>query len=303
MNRHSQILITFKLFLLLALSMVLLTSGCTTGGGNLSIFGLELGPGEPVYTQYENLLVETEAVPAEVFQGKTTTLFFDVYNEGNTTLRNINIRITDLSGFTAPETSSSITELEDGETAGWQCPLTSAHANLHGEINNEVRYKVEYDSGSSAIYDVAVISDEEYTRLERSGTLESDIRLFYFKTKSPVEIDMSFSRGQPFFSDTDFYLYVDLTNLGGGSISSISDLAIYYPPDLFDFLESNDFRSDGTGKLVLRTPLDFYRGQTKRATCKFRVKEVDIRNIGQFRAEANYIYEYYKTINIKVKPK
>lgn len=297
MNRYFHILIVSGLIL------VMLASGCTEGGGTFSIFGLELGPGEPVYTQYENLLVETEAVPSEVFEGKTTNLFFDFYNKGNTTLRDIKIRITDLAGFTASETSKSIGELEEGEMLNWLCTLTSVHTDLQEERNKEIRYNVEYLSSSSAMYDIAVISDDEYTRLERSGTLEEDIRLFYFKTKSPVEIDMSFSREQPFFSDIDFYFYLDLRNMGGGSIESMQDLVIYYPSDLVEFVESNDFRSDGEGKLVLSDSLDFYNGKTKRATCKFRVKDVNIRNIGQFKAEANYIYEYHKTINIKVKPK
>ncbi len=297
MIRHSH-----ALLVVLTLVSIVFVSGCTESGGKFSIFGLEFGPGESRYTQYENMIIETEIIPPEVYEGKSATVFFDIYNEGNTTLRDINLRITDLAGFTTPETSMFINEIKEGETGGWSLVFNSAHTDVRYERDQTIRYMVDYRSNSSATYDIAVMSEEEYTRLERQEAL-NETNLFYFKTKSPVEIDISISKEQPIFEGLEFYFYVTLNDLGGGSIDSVQDLAVYYPSSLVEFVESNDFRKEADGKMVLKKPLDFYNKETKKTTCKFRAKSVNISNVGQFKAETNYIYEYHKTINIKVKPK
>jgi|GEM_PF-2113523 len=296
MSKHVSILAVFAVLML-----VVFSSGCTDENLRFSIFGLDLGPGEPVYTKYENIRIEAEVIPAEVYEDKSTTLFFDLYNEGNTTLKDINLEMTDLGGFTSSETSKHISELKEEDAENWEWILSSGHSDLHEERNEVLRYKMDYSSTSSALYDIVAMSESEYTRLERQGTLEQEISLFYFKTKSPIEIDISLSKEQPIFEDLEFYLYVTLRDMGSGTIDEVDDLVVYYP-DFLEFVESNDFNNEGD-KLSLKRPLEFFDKETKKATCKFRMKSVDIRNTGQFRAEANYIYTYYKTINIKVKPK
>ncbi len=296
MNKHVYIL---------ALVLIVFISGCVEGGPTLSIFGLDIGPGDPTYTTSENLRIEVEAIPSEIYEGKTTTLFFDIQNTGNTTLKSINAEITDLVGFTASESSKSIDELEEGETESWSWKLDSGHMEVHSDMNQVLRYKLSYNSNSSAWYDMIAMSEDEYIRLERQGKLDEEINLFYYKTKSPVEIDLSISKDQPLLEDLEFYLYVTLSDMGMGTVKQIDagDLVIYYPSDIITYQESSDLSNPEEGKILLRRDTKFYTKKTKKLTCKFKVNDVNIRNIGQFKVNANYIYDYYKTINIKVKPK
>ncbi len=293
--------------IILALALVLFTSGCTEGGDVFSLFGLDLTPGEPVYIKAENLKLKVEAVPYEMYEGQTTTLFFDLSNEGNMTVTDISVEMTDIGDFSAQETSISIGELEEGEMESWNWKLGSSGIDIFDEKTYSLRYKIGYKSSSYSLYDVVAMSEDEYTRLERQGTLEKEINLSYFKTKAPVEIDLSVSKTQPLFEGLDFYLYVELSDLGGGNLNQIEsgELYVYYP-DFLEFVESSDFTSESTqegNRLVSKRPLEFLNKATKKATCKFRVKSVNVRDMGQFRAETSYIYTNYKTINVKLKPK
>lgn len=296
MNKHAYIL---------AMVLIVFISGCVEGESTFSIFGLDIGPGEPLYTTSENLRIETEVIPSEIYEGKSTTLFFDIYNTGNTTLKSINAEITDLGGFTASESSKFIDELEEGEIESWSWKLDSGHTEVHSNINQVLRYKLSYNSNSYAMYDIVAMSEDEYTRLEREGKLDEEINLFYYKTKSPVEIDLSISKDQPLFEGLELYLYVTLSDMGTGTVKQINarDLVIYYPSDIITYQESSDLSNPEEGKLLLRYDTKFYNKKTKKLTCKFKVNDVNIRDIRQFKVNANYIYDYYKTINIKVKPK
>jgi hypothetical protein len=287
----------------IAIVLVIFISGCVEEDINISIFGLDIGPTEPVYTRFENIKIEAEAIPSEVYEGRNTTLFFDVYNTGNTTLENIDLQVTDSGYFESTETSKHIDKLEEGETEGWSWKLNTRETEIHSEIDQTVRYTLSYESTSNSLYDVVVMSEDEYVRLERGGTLD-EIELFYYKTKSPVETDISISKEQPLFEGLEFYLYVTLKDMGGGTINNINpgELFIYYP-NFLEFVESNDFKLEEEGKLGLKRSLNFYNKESKKTACKFKVVKTDIRNTGQFRAEANYIYEYHETINIKIKPK
>ncbi|MCK4634496.1 MAG: hypothetical protein KAT37_01340 [Candidatus Aenigmarchaeota archaeon] len=296
MNKHAYIL---------AMVLIVFISGCVEGESTFSIFGLDIGPGDPLYTTSENLRIETEVIPSEIYEGKSTTLFFDIYNTGNTTLKSINAEITDLGGFTASESSKFIDELEEGEIESWSWKLDSGHTEVHSNINQVLRYKLSYNSNSYAMYDIVAMSEDEYTRLEREGKLDEEINLFYYKTKSPVEIDLSISKDQPLFEGLELYLYVTLSDMGTGTVKQINarDLVIYYPSDIITYQESSDLSNPEEGKLLLRYDTKFYNKKTKKLTCKFKVNDVNIRDIRQFKVNANYIYDYYKTINIKVKPK
>ncbi len=289
-------------FLILFLSLVLLTSGCITGGDVFSQLGLDMGPDEPKYNQYEDLDVDVEAIPNVVYEGKSTILYFDLYNSGNTTLEDINVEMTDLVDFTSlGATSEYIIEMEEGDMENWEWKLDLSD-EIHSSQRETLRYRVNYKSKASSMYDVIAMTEEEYGRLERQGRT-GEINLYYYKTKTPVEIDLSISKPQPLYEGLELYFYVQLINRGSGMPEeeiSGTDLVIEYP----DFLinpQCNDFTAGG-GQMILNTPLKFKNGRTKKATCKFTVGSVDVREKGQFKAEANYIYNYYKTINIEVKP-
>ncbi|UCG95031.1 MAG: hypothetical protein JSV92_03225 [archaeon] len=292
------------LFPVLLLALLVFVSGCTEADAVFSIFGLDISP-EPSYTVNENLIIETEVIPQEVYEGEKTSVYFDLYNKGNTTIMGINLEITDY-GELEPQgsTSMSVEEIEEGETEGWKWDFIVGE-NVYSQREENIRYELSYTSKSSVLYDIVAMSHGEYARLEREDRLEEEFNLNYFKTKTPVEISLSISREQPVFEDSEFYLYITPVNMGGGSVNNIEpgNLVVHYP-DFLIFEGSNDFsHQEDENKLTLSRELKFYDKEAKKLTCKFKVNDVDVRDIGQFMVEASYIYEYHKTINIKIKPK
>ena len=289
-------------FTILIFTLVIFSSGCVETQKLLSVVGLNFTP-QIVYTTHEELKVVTQAIPSEVYEGKSVTVFFDLSNEGNTTIRNIDVTMTDLRGFTASETTKHIDELEEGETESWSWEFKSPETYIHEPMDLKLRYKVSYTSTSSVIYDVVTMPESEYVRLERENKL-NEINVFYYKTSGPVEIDVSLSKEQPLFGGLDVYMYVVLNNKGTGSVYKISsdELVVEYP-DTLSFVGSNDFVKVEDGKLKLKRDVEFFNGKTKTLTCKFKVSNVNSRVTKQIKIKANYIYTYYKTINVKVKPK
>lgn len=288
----------------LLVALLVFTSGCTEGEAVLSAFGMDISP-EPSYSVNENLILETEVIPSEVYEGEKATIYFDLHNRGNITVNDINLELTDLGELVAEDgTRKSFEELEEGESETWNWDFTVAE-DIYTQRNQALRYYLDYKSNSYVLYDLVAMSHAEYSRLERSDRLTEEFNLHYFKTKSPVEIDLSISREQPVFEDSELYLYIDIMDVGTGSAKSISsgNLVVHYP-DFLTFKGGSDFtNSTDENKLTLSRGLDFYDKETKRLSCKFSVKDIDVREIGQIMVETSYIYEYHKTINIKMKPK
>jgi len=290
-------------WVLVFLFLLVFSSGCIGGNGlNLSFFSLV--PSGPFYTTVEDLSVKTEAVPHDVYSGKTTTLYFDVSNEGNITLSDLNVQITDPSLFTSEESlEKKIPELEPEETKSWEWELKADDVALPKDCT--IRYKTEYSSQALALYDVSAITEEEFTRLQRSRRLENETNLFYYKTKSPVDIDISLSKEQPILEDMEFYLYINLRDVGTGYVEKISrgNMTLKYPN--FLELESCDDLEKNNGVLTLRNDLNFINKQAKTITCKFKTKKDigEIKTIGQFEVDIKYKYMYYDTINVRINPK
>ena len=241
--------------------------------------------------------MSSEVYPREVYEGKNTVLYFSLSNDGNITISDFNLEFTDLCEFEDKELKKTIDEIEPGEYEEWSWEITAKESDVIRDCS--LRYDVSYESSSRATYDIAAISENEQQRLLKEGKME-EIDLNYFRTKSPVEIDISLSKEQPILEGSSFYLYIDLTNVGSGYLEKINkgEASIEYPR--FLELEScDDYDSNGN----LKRDLDFISGRTKRSTCKFKVREgTVIRDIGRFEVQINYKYMYHKTINVRIKP-
>ena len=279
--------------------MLVFSSGCVNFDGKLSLLGLT--PGEPKYTLVENLVTKVDVFPTEVYGGKNVTIYFDVSNNGNTTVSNIDLFFTDLCDFKGGKLEKKIDSLEPGEFRDWQWSIEANNVRVGRDCT--LRYDMSYDTSSLAIYDISALSDDEYQRLLRKGTIEKEISLNYYKTKSPVDMDISLSKDQPILEGQEFYLYLKLRDVGGGYIDKIKsgDATIEYP-NFLKFEGSDDFSGEN-GKLTLKNDLDFLNKETKVSTCKFKVNTGSvIRNIGQFKINIKYKYMYHKTITVKIKP-
>jgi len=290
---------------LVLLVLIVLISGCVGNNSILSAIGLDISPTESFYIGSENLNLDVEAIPDEVYEGKTTTLYFDLENTGDIDIRDINLEMTDINQFTGSEDTKKIDILRKGDTYSWNWDFSLPDDIVEDERDVSLRYVFDYKSNTSSIYEIVAMTQAEYSRLERDGDIESMYNLSYFKTKSPVEIDISISKEQPIFEDLEFYLYIELRDTDDGYIENIKTggLTVEYP-DFLEFVKSSDFVDEpANNRISLSRALSFIDKETKKAACKFRVKDVNIVSSGQFKAEASYLYGYYKTLNIKLKPK
>ena len=286
---------SLKLLVFLSIVFVIFSSGCIDFGGKLSLFGIT--PGAPNYTATENIIVSSDVYPTEVYENKNTSLYFSVSNNGDTTVNNFDLMFTDLCEFNGGSLEKKIDELKPGDYEEWDWDLNAKETNT--EKLCTLRYDMSYEGSSTALYDIAAISENEQQKLLRENKIE-EIKLNYFKTKSPIDIDISLSKEQPILEDSSFYLYVDLTNVGGGYIEKIEKghASIKYP-DFLELENCDDYDSNGN----LNTDLKFVKGKAKRSTCKFKVKKgTVISEIGRFEIKVNYKYMYHKTINVKIKP-
>ncbi|MFB6088556.1 MAG: hypothetical protein ABEK36_02130 [Candidatus Aenigmatarchaeota archaeon] len=279
--------------------LVVLIAGCTNFSGILA----QLGVGEPRYTKTESISIHGEAIPREVYSGESSRLYFNVENAGNTTLNNINLQIIDPCVFSPGNQNKFVGRLEPTGFEDWNWRVRANEVKM--EKNCQVMYRTTYESEAAALYDIAVISEEEYLRLKKKGTMEQDITINYYKTNSPLDIQMKISRNQPLMSGNEFYLDLQVVNKGMGETPRLmlpaGSLSVDYP-NFLTFMGCNDFNPSGTG-ISLNKDLKFFNGKTKKMSCKFRVnRNVGIKEIGQFKVNLRYKYKINKVINVKVKP-
>ncbi|MFB6076073.1 MAG: hypothetical protein ABEK17_02920, partial [Candidatus Aenigmatarchaeota archaeon] len=277
--------------------IVVLIAGCTNFSGILA----QLGVGAPKYTKTESISIHSEAIPSEVYSGESTRLYFNLENSGNTTLDNVNLEILDPCVFSPGGQNEFIGRLEPTEFEDWNWRVTANEVKM--EKNCQILCRTTYESKAAALYDIAVISEEEYLRLKKEGTMEQDISINYYKTKSPLDIKMQISRKQPLMSGNEFYLDLQIVNDGIGETPRLTlpagSLTIDYP-NFLTFMGCNDFNSYGGG-LSLSKNLKFFDGETKKMSCKFRVnRNVGIKEISQFEVNLRYKYKINKVINVKV---
>lgn len=280
----------------LLLLLVILLSGCVSFPGIFSGFKITGAK----YTKTEDLRIESEAIPKTLFSGKRLNVLFKLSNKGNTTLKNVRLKITDPCLFTPRHREKFFSELKSGEIEEWEWEFSSKPTRV--ERNCKIRYQVVYSSESNALYDITTLSEEERKRLLKKGELKEKIPLNFFKTKSPVDIQVELSKTQPILEDSSFYFHLKLVNKGeGGTVDQgISNLEIEYPEFLF-FRGSNDFSSFGN-KARLRKSLTFFGGETKKTTIKFETRDVQVRRTGQFKIKARFKYKVNKVIKVKVIP-
>jgi len=181
-------------------------------------------------------------------------------------------------------------DLKQGQIKSWEQEFKSEKVSLPIDCN--IRYTTSYEANMSGMYDITAISQDEYARLVREGK-EQQFSPQLYKTKSPIDIEISFSKKQPIIENKEFYFYIKFRNVGEGTVENF-DVSIDYP----DFLTKIDC-SDLSGK-PLTGSLEFRKKETKKVVCKFNATDIDIIEKGQFIINARYGYKLDKTIYLKV---
>lgn len=274
--------------------LVLFVIGC------VSIDSLKaLVVGEPIYSKVELLNVNVEAFPASVEGGKSTSIVLTASNDGNTTLENVKVEVTDPCTLKFDTSSFSKANIEPARSESWEWKASTTPVDIRRDC--KIRYTLSYDSTAFIFYDISAISEDEYSRLLKSRTLEKEIQLKQVKTKTPIDIQISINKEQPLISGTEFLFYVQLIDTGIGE-PELKELKIKYP-DYLTLVECDDLQGSGS-VLTLKGKLDFLERKTKRMTCKFSVnKDVVIKEIRPFEGSATYKYSRTNEVNIQVVPK
>jgi hypothetical protein len=276
------------------LVFIVFIAGCVT-----EFQGLIMNTG---YTSVEDLGVGVEAIPDEVFSNRGTTIFFDVENNGDVDLNDVEFMVTDPCMLSDSTGTKEIGKLEPDEVYSWSWDYTVGE--VREEKTCDVRFRTQYDSSATALYDIAVISEDEYRRLLEGDRLSQEIPLNYFKTKTPIDIHISLSKQQPILEEMEFYLHLKLKDAGGGmtenQIIEKNDLTLEYP-DFLELQECDDLSESG-GVLKLNRDLPFLDKETKIITCKFKPQQVGIKKTGHFKVEVFYKYILDNSIQVKVIP-
>ena len=180
-------------------------------------------------------------------------------------------------------------DLKPEESAIWEQEFEAKETKF--STNCDVKYEISYDTEIVGMYDIIALSKSEYNKLKREGKSLTETSGFT-KTSSQVDMDVSLSGSQPFIENEDFYLYMNFRNVGSGYVKFIN-VKMEYP----NFLELEACDKTLPGQF------DFIRAETGRITCKFRVKSVVIKEVGQIYINGNYNYELEDVIGITIEPK
>lgn len=279
---------------LLAIFLVAFAIGC------VSIDSLKaLVVGEPVYSKVELLNIGVEAFPGVVEGGKSTSIVLTASNDGNTTLENVKVEVTDPCTLKFDEPSFSKDGIEPSRSESWEWKATTNPVDIRRDC--KIRYTLSYDSTAFIFYDISAISEDEYSRLLKTKSLDKEIPLKQVKTKTPIDIQISINKEQPLIAGTEFLFYAQLMDTGIGE-PELKELKIKYP-DYLTLLECDDLQGSN-GVLTLKGKLDFLERKTKRMTCKFSVNnDIVIKEIRPFEGSATYKYSRTNEVNIQVVPK
>ncbi len=289
-----------KLVLLFVLA-VLFVSGCIEGDvGEMGLLGL----GEPEYTVKEEVSLDIEPVPRNVDSGRTMEVFFDLTNEGNSTVENVRARLTDLCLFD-PLDYQGITfnEMESGDRESWTWEFEARDVRM--EKNCDIRYTLEYDSEAHARFDVNTISEDEYYTRQEAGDLQRiGNATRYERTSGPVEISAEISEEQPIMEGDSFIVHFRFENKGEGRTrdKEIEDATLSFSDEVVEYDNCQGMMHRSGNTLSLRDPIGFRNGETTQISCRFEASEIDGVETGTFEIDIDYTYREYGKFNVNIMP-
>ena len=298
-----------KVLPLFIVSILVATSGCVeiSGVDFAEVPMLEIG--EPRYVITEKVSLTSRPVPGEVDSGRKMDLFFDVKNEGNSTVNGVKLKLLDKHLLSYrndnPNESREAEQLDPGEMLKWKWELEANDVDM--ERNSEIRHELSYNSRAFARFTLTAIDEDEYLTRTETGTLEEVTELTYEKTQTPIEVMVEVPEDQPIPEGEDFIVHLDFENKGDGSPvgDSLSNINLTYPDGLFNILGDCQGRMEVVkdGEIKLADELVFRDSKAPRISCKFKVND-DIRtvNSGVFEVNADYDYKEYGKTEVTVTP-
>lgn len=295
----------FGLFSILLL--VISVSGCV-GGNDLSFAGFDFMGVNASQTASEVVTVSAESTFSEVPSGRKTELYFDVKNEGTEAVEDVSLEIVDSGSFESlnEREKKDIGELEPKQTSSWNLEYRAPSVKMEKQGN--FLYQLDYKSDASARYKVHALSEDEYLRLKKRGSLKNSTKAEYYKKKGPVEIQLSFSQKQPYVGGDSFTVNVDVLNKGRGRVLDQKidpgSFSLTYPGFL-SLKGCQKDMSEDSRTLENSDSIYFVNKKAGPISCNFRVEEgkIDVQKSDVFKLGIRYKYLVYEELPVKVTPR
>lgn len=274
----------------------------------MSFAGFEFMGINASHTTEEKVTVSAESAMDEVPSGAKNELYFDVKNAGDSIVDGVKLRMNDNCIFEPQDDEErAIGELQPQEMESWTWEYRADQVDITKDCN--FHYQLEYDSNASARYKISALSEDEYLRLKRRGELENSTQAEYYKTKGPFEVDISFSREQPYIGGDNFTVNIEVVNQGDGRAKEQKidkgDLVLEYP----DFLELRGCQEEmieiNENKIENDAEIYFVDDRAGPLSCKFNVKEEEVGLLekNSLVVDVRYKYLVYKQLPVKVVPR
>ena len=252
-----------------------------------SSFALEVTSDPDIYLKVETL-------PKEVKEGKNISMIFEVRNEANSDLENINVYAYDQCVFSG-DNKKSISMLKPDRTERWTWKWKAGNIELPTDCN--IKFRTDYENDFSLSQDVAVLTESEYYIKEQEGILE-DIPISSSSSSSPLSISVGFLENQPFVDGDEVTMSIGYSYIGEG-IMNISDITISIPSNL-EFVSCSDYNKVDTS-LKLTRKLNFINNKASSSNCKFTTKASQPMGIKSLSLTARYKYVLDNSISVRVK--
>lgn len=277
---------------------VIFASGCV-GQGGLDILLQTLNLQIVTPGQFEEVSV-VASIPELTRVGKEFDWKIQITPVND--IKNVNFEVYDPCIFTAKTPDTKKWDSINANRTE-QFTITYVAGDTNFERTCDVKFKLTYDSNSTASQTIAVLSDTEYGQREVAGTL-GDISFPASQTSSPLEVSITTNPQQPLLDNTNAQVYFSYKTSGVGFINDLSpqSVRVRYPVNLFDPV-CDDFNKVSDGILELNREIPFVSNQgAKRSTCTFKTNAQKPIDSEPVILTATYSYEIDNSVPILVRP-
>jgi len=219
--------------------------------------------------------------PPQVFSSRASTLYIDIENTDDFDYNNLSVDVFSTGSLIISEDCrKSFGTIKPNEIKHLECKLTAPSASaLPENTQTETVYaRVRFSKRLSGIQNIDMINEEEYTREIQTGRYATKPSSYTYQD-SYLQARVSFSSTPPLIErpGSVSYMYIDITDIGSGFISSITQ-------SNFNIVE---VQNRGVVSCDVQNTLVPVKGLYPRISCELRLP-----------SQINYINDYTTIINI-----
>ena len=261
---------------------------------------VDLGPindifsGDVVVQGDPYLQLNAQIIPAEAVSGRNLLLIFDLTNNNNYDIRNVNVIAYDQCIFSGNNSFYRV-DMKPNQTVTWRWEWRTGQTRL--EKDCEIKISAQYDALYTLYQDIVVMTEDEYLSRQTKGTLYN-VPIQSKDSDAPLDITLTFPEKQPFLSGTDGYsMYLEYYSAGDGFLK--------VPSSTINIGGSDNIGTPSCvgGSVSKDGTLNFVNKKSSRRTCNFNTRSItQPLSISTMTITANYTYIVDKIVPVRVKP-